>query len=86
MKKLLLLLLFPFLAASAADAQSLGKKPRLKARHHYVHASESSKGKTSKARFRPVNNIKPTIDLHPRRLEKFKTAKVAKPYTWSKGY
>ncbi|MBF9239923.1 hypothetical protein I2I05_21200 [Hymenobacter sp. BT683] len=85
MKKLLLLLLFPFLASSASFAQDPSKK-RLKAKHHYVHASESSKGRTSKARFRPENNVRPTLDLNPKRLEKFKTAKAPKPYTWSKGY
>ncbi len=85
MKKLLLLLLFPFLATTATYAQGQGKKPRLKAKHHYEHASESSRGKASKMRFRPVNNIRPTIDLNPRKQERFKTTKAPKNWKWTKG-
>ncbi|WP_035567642.1 hypothetical protein [Hymenobacter sp. IS2118] len=85
MKKLLLLLVLPFLASSASFAQDPAKK-RQKAKHHYVHAAESSQGRVAKARFRPENNIRPTIDFAPNRLEKFKTAKSPKAYTYSKGF
>jgi hypothetical protein len=85
MKKFLLLLVFPFLATTASYAQGPGKRTRVKAKHHYEHASESSRGKSSKARFRPVNNIRPTIDLNPRSLERFKTTRAAKSWKWTKG-
>ena len=86
MKKLVFLLLLIFLATTASYAQSEGKRPRLKAKRYYTHTSESSQGKNAKVRFRPVNNVHPTIDLNPKTPEKFKTAKALKNYKWSNGY
>ena len=85
MKKLLLLLLFPFLVPTASHAQTHGKRPHLKAKRNYAHVSESSKGKNARAHFRPENNIHPIIDLNPRRQEKFRTSKAPKNYKFTKG-
>ncbi|ALW86800.1 hypothetical protein AUC43_17960 [Hymenobacter sedentarius] len=85
MKKLLLLLLFPFLVTTASHAQAQGKKPHLKAKRNYAHTTESSKGKKAKAHFRPENNVHPIIDFNPRRQGKFKTTKAAKNYKFTMG-
>lgn len=85
MKKLLLLLVFPFLASSASFAQEHGRKPRVKANRAFGHSAEASNKRNSKARFRPENNVKPTLDMNPRKLERFKTAKAPKNYKFSDG-
>ena len=77
-----------FLPAALALALSIGllgpttaqHRPRIKAGRAFAHTSESGKSKSNKARFRRGNNILPTIDLHPRTLEKTKTVKAPKPY------
>jgi len=85
MKKLLLLLVFPFLASSASFAQDHGRKPRVKAHRAFGHTAEASKKRNSKARFRPENNVKPIFDMNPRKLESFKTSKAPKDYKFSDG-
>ena len=84
MQKLLFSLLFIFCVGLAvpADAQN---RPRVKAKRTFAHSSESSKRKNNKARFRPVNNIRPVIDLNPHSQEKFKTAKAGRNFKFSKG-
>ena len=82
MKKLLLLLVFPFLASSASFAQDSGRKPRAKANRAFGHSAEASKKRNSKARFRPENNVKPIFDMKP---ESFKTSKAPKDYKFSDG-
>ena len=69
--------------ASIATAQS---RPKIKTKYAFSHNSESSKGKTNKARFRRENKNSGVIDLHPRSPEKFKTAKTNKNYRFSKGH
>ncbi|WP_046244978.1 hypothetical protein [Hymenobacter terrenus] len=70
------LIFFGIEAIAPAIAQS---RPKIKARRAFVHNSEASRGKNSKARFRR-NSKPPVIDLTPGKLEKFKTAKANKPY------
>ncbi|HEX8326185.1 MAG TPA: hypothetical protein VF629_01505 [Hymenobacter sp.] len=67
--------------ASSAAAQ---KRPKSSAKRAFSHNSESSKGKTSKARFRREND-RPVIDLNPNSLVKTKTTKAPKPYKFSNG-
>ena len=85
MKKLLLLLVFPFLASSASFAQDNGRKPRAKANRAFGHSAEASKKRNSKARFRPENNVKPIFDMNPRKPGSFKTSKAPKDYKFSDG-
>ncbi|GAC1591714.1 MAG: hypothetical protein NVS3B25_11410 [Hymenobacter sp.] len=85
MKKILFVLLCLLFTSAASYAQSKGHKPRIKARRAFSHATESDLGKNSRARFRRENNILPTVDLNPHRLEKFKTARANKNYKFSKG-
>jgi hypothetical protein len=85
MKNILILLLCCFLASSVSHARSTGQKPPYKTKHAFKHLSESSKGKNSRARFRPANPDRPTIDLTPGKLEKFKTAKAGKNWKFSNG-
>jgi hypothetical protein len=80
--KTILLLLLSIGLATVADAQV---RPKHKVKRAFVHTSEAGKGKNNKARFRRENNIRPTIDLNPRRLEKTKTVKAPKPYKFSNG-
>ena len=77
----LLLLLFVF---GVADVQAQ-KKPKVKARRAFSHTSESSEGKTNKARFRHENKGFSMIDLHPKSPTRFKTAKANKDYKFSNG-
>jgi len=84
MKKYLpaLLFLFSIGFASTAAAQS---RPKIRTKHAFSHNSESGKGKTNKAQFRRENKGAGFIDLHPRSLEKFKTAKSNRNYKFSNG-
>ncbi|WP_201980081.1 hypothetical protein [Hymenobacter rubidus] len=78
MKKLFLLLLVLFGLADTASAQA---KPKVKARA-FKHTSESGKGKTERMHFRQGRKHRSTLDLTPGKLEKFKSAKANKNYTF----
>ncbi len=73
----LLLLLCSVGLTNSASAQS---KPKYSAKRAFSHANESSKGKTSKARFRKVSRRGDFLDLHSRSIAKFETAKSNKIY------
>ncbi|MDB5234503.1 MAG: hypothetical protein JWR44_1496 [Hymenobacter sp.] len=90
MKKLLPLLLLA-LGLGTADSATAQARPKAKAKakvnvkRAFDHNSEASKGKTNRAQFRRENEIRPIIDLHPGKPEKFKTAKSNKNYKFSNG-
>lgn len=79
MKKILplLLLLCSVGLANSASAQS---KPKFNPKRVFSHATESSKGRTSKARFRKVSRRGDFLDLHFNNIAKFETAKSNKNY------
>ena len=79
MKKLLLPLFALAFGLGPATAQP---RPRILAKRAFAHTSEAGKGRVNKARFRRENNIRPTIDLHPRTLEKTKTVRAPKAYKY----
>jgi hypothetical protein len=79
MKKILslLLLLCSVGLTNSASAQS---KPKFNLKRAFSHANESSKGKTSKARFRKVSWRGDFLDLHFHNIAKFETARSNKNY------
>ncbi|GAA4357202.1 hypothetical protein GCM10023185_21750 [Hymenobacter saemangeumensis] len=93
MKKIFsLLLMLLFMVASVDLAQARDNKPRKSQardvkpkKKHFVHNSESSKGKNSRAQFRRRTEP-PTIDFAPRKLEKFKTARANPDWKFAKGH
>lgn len=70
--------------SSGAGPAVAQQRPKGIAKRAFAHNSESSKGKTSKARFRREND-RPVIDLNPKNLVKTKTTKAPKPYKFSNG-
>jgi len=80
MKKIFsLLLMLLFLATSVDAAFARDNKPK---KRNFKH-TESSKGKNSRARFRKENKP-PVIDLTPKKLETFKTARANPNYKFAK--
>ena len=85
MKNFLLPLLFLALSTGFAPSATAQPRPKVNAKRAFAHTAEAGKGKANKARFRRENNIRPTIDLNPKNLEKTKTVKAPKPYKYAKG-
>ena len=71
------------LALCIGAAATVGAKPGpgAKPKRAYSHASESGKGKNTKARFRS-QSTRPVIDMHPNKPTTFKTTKAAPPYKY----
>lgn len=82
MKNILPTLLLVALSIGLASFTTTQHRPRMKARQAFAHDSESGKSRNNKARFRRENNILPTIDLHPRTLEKTKTVRAPRAYKY----
>ena len=80
MKYFVMLLLIFVFGVAGVQAQ---KNP--KAKRAFSHTSESSEGKTNKARFRHESKGFNIIDLHPKSPARFKTAKANKDYKFSNG-
>ena len=82
MKYFVMLLLIFVFGVAGVQAQ---KNPKAKAKRAFSHTSESSEGKTNKARFRHESKGFNIIDLHPKSPARFKTAKANKNYKFSNG-
>ena len=82
MQKLLLPSLLLVLSIGMASAQP---RPRVKANRAFAHAAETGKGKSDKAQFRH-EGTRPTVDLHPHKLETFKTTKAKHHYKFKNSH
>ncbi len=60
-------------------------RPRVKASRAFAHAAEAGKGKSDKAQFRH-ESTRPTVDLHPHKLETFKTTKARHHYKFKNSH
>lgn len=83
MKKILSLLLL-LCSVSLTNPASAQSKPKFKSTHAFSHATESSEGRTTKARFRKVSRRGDFLDLHFNNIAQFKTAKSNKNYRFRK--
>jgi hypothetical protein len=80
MKKFLALLLLLCSASLTTNSASAQSRPKFNQKRVFSHAAESSKGRTSKARFRKVSRRGGFLDLHFNNIAKFETAKSNKNY------
>ena len=84
MKNILTLLLF--IAGVGVVSPGIAQPhPKKRANRAFSHSAGAGRSKVNKAHFRAENNDRPVVDLTPNRLEKTKTVKAPKPYTYSKG-
>jgi hypothetical protein len=81
-KFFILLFAFSLGTAGLATAQH---RPKGNLKRAFSHSSGASKRKNNKAHFRR-EATRPTIDLNPHTLGKFKTAKANHHYKFSKGH
>ena len=86
MNKLPFLVLLALLFLGLADRAAAQPRPHRLSKRTFAHNSESGKGKSSKAHFRPRNSRGPLIDFDVKahKLETFKTARSNKSYKFSK--
>ena len=84
MKNFLPPLLSLVLSIGFAPSATAQIHPKVNARRAFAHSAATDKGKANKIRFRHENNMRSTIDLNPRSLEKTKTVRAPKHYKFAK--